>query len=90
MAGRYTSIRVSVETKKLLERLLVAMEARLGRRLDYDELLRMLAAEKLRERRPELLLALFEKPVEGYDTAAAAELLRRERGRDDRLSEIRA
>ncbi len=86
MSGtRYTSIRVSIETKRLLEKLLIAMEARLGRRLDYDELLRMLAEEKLRGRKPGLLLALFEKPVESHDTVAAAELLREERRRDDRF-----
>ena len=83
--ARYTSIRVSTETKKLLERLLIAMEARLGRRLDYDELLRLLALEKLRGRKPGLLLALFERPVEGHDTGAAAELLRRERRLDTRF-----
>lgn len=85
MSGRYTTIRVSIETKKLLEKLLVTMEARLGRRLDYDELLRMLASEKLKGGNPELLLTLFERPVTSHDTLAAARLLREERRRDDRL-----
>ncbi len=82
----YTSIRVRVETKRLLDRLRAAMEARLGRRLDYDSLLRMLAEEGLRrEKRPELLLELFRRPVGGHDTAEALRLLREERARDERL-----
>ncbi|WP_048191377.1 hypothetical protein [Pyrolobus fumarii] len=85
MTQRYTTIRVSIETKRLLERLLAEMEARLGRRLDYDELLRMLAYERLRERRPWLLEELFRRPVEEHDTLLAARLLREERLKDERL-----
>jgi len=40
MNAEYTSIRVKCGTKELLEKLLVKMEYELGRRLDYDELLK--------------------------------------------------
>ena len=78
----YTTIRVTRETKRLLERVLVEVEARLGRRLDYDELLRMLAARA--RLRPGLLLWLLENPVEGHDTEEALHVLREERKRDER------
>ncbi|WP_153801376.1 hypothetical protein [Hyperthermus butylicus] len=48
MTTEYTTIRVKRETKKLLEKTLVAMESKLGRRLDYDTLLRLLARKALR------------------------------------------
>ena len=79
---RYTSIKVTRETKRLLEEALVEMEARLGRRLDYDELLRLLAGRA--RARPWLLRWLIENPVEGHSTGEAQELLRRERARDTR------
>ncbi len=42
------------ETKKLLERALVRMEVKLGRRLTMDELLRILATEPPRRNLSEL------------------------------------
>ncbi len=79
----YTSIRVRRETKRLLEKTLIDLEARLGRRLDYDDVIRILA---LRPRgKPELLMLLTQNPVEEHDTDKAQRLLRRERERDTRL-----
>ncbi len=84
MATGYTTIRVRRETKELLERALIALESRLGRRLDYDTLLRILARRVLRGR-PWLLEWLVNNPVEGHDTDRAQELLRAERRRDERF-----
>ncbi len=87
MPQRYTTVRVTLETRALLEKLLVALEARLGRRLDLDDAIRMVVEDALRriEKRPELLKALFEEPIENHDTMRALSLLREERRRDDRL-----
>ena len=79
----YTSIRVRKETKKLLERALIDLEARLGRRLDYDELLRILARGV--RARPQLLKLLIVNPVEGHNMDRAQRLLRSERRRDTRF-----
>ncbi|MEB3846527.1 MAG: hypothetical protein GSR74_00970 [Desulfurococcales archaeon] len=79
----YTSIRVRKETKKLLERALIDLEARLGRRLDYDELLRILARGV--RARPQLLKLLIVNPVEGHNMDEAQSLLRSERRRDTRF-----
>jgi len=79
----YTSIRVRKETKKLLERALIDLEARLGRRLDYDELLRILARGV--RMRPQLLKLLIVNPVEGHNMDRAQRLLRSERRRDTRF-----
>ena len=79
----YTSIRVKKDTKKLLEKILIDFEARLGRRLDYDELLRILVRKA--QARPWLLAWLIENPVEGHDTDKAQQLLRSERRRDTRF-----
>ena len=79
----YTSIRVRKDTKKLLERTLIEFESRLGRRLDYDELLRILARGV--HAKPQLLRQLLTNPVEEHDTAKAQQLLRSERRRDTRF-----
>ena len=79
----YTSIRVRKETKKLLEKALIDLEARLGRRLDYDELLRILVRGA--QAKPWLLKRLITNPVEGHDTSGAQLLLRSERRRDTRF-----
>ncbi len=81
--SEYTSIRVRKDTKKLLERTLIDFEARLGRRLDYDELIRILAIQA--QSKPQLLKILIENPVEGYNTDEAQRLLRSERRRDTRF-----
>ncbi|MEB3859754.1 MAG: hypothetical protein LRS43_00930 [Desulfurococcales archaeon] len=79
----YTSIRVRRDTKRLLEKTLIEFEAMLGRRLDYDELLRLLV-ERARVK-PWLLRRLLESPVEEHDTRRAQEMLRAERRRDTRF-----
>ena len=58
-------------------------EARLGRRLDYDELIHILATRAWSK--PQLLKLLLENPVEGHDTDTAQRLLRSERRRDTRF-----
>ena len=75
--SEYTSIRVRKDTKRLLEKVLIDLESRLGRRLDYDELLRILAHSA--RARPWLLRLLIENPVEVHDTEKARQLLRREK-----------
>ena len=79
----YTSIRVRKDTKKLLERTLIDLEAKLGKRLDYDELLRILARGV--HARPQLLKLLILNPVEEHDMDEAQRLLRSERRRDTRF-----
>ncbi len=83
LATEYTTIRVKKKTKELLEKTLVSMESRLGRRLDYDTLLRLLAKKTLRGK-PWLLEWLLNNPVSHHDTAKAQEILRLERRRDER------
>lgn len=86
MNAKYTSIRVKRETKELLEKLLVKMEYELGRRLDYDELLKIIATRILSgHKRPEFLAKLAENPIADHDTALAMRILREERRRDDRF-----
>ncbi len=79
----YTSIRVRRETRELLEKTLIDLEARLGRRLDYDDVIRILAQRA--RGKPELLMLLTQNPVKENDTDKAQRLLRRERERDTRL-----
>jgi len=79
----YTSIRVRKDTKRLLEKVLIDYESKLKRRLDYDELLRILAHET--RARPWLLRLLVENPVKGHSTDEAQRLLRSERKRDTRF-----
>ncbi len=84
MATEYTTIKVRRDTKELLEKTLIAMESRLGRRLDYDTLLRILAKNVLQSK-PWLLEWLIENPVKEHDTDRAQEMLRAERRRDERF-----
>ncbi len=70
-------------TKELLEKALIELEAELGRRLDYDELIQILALRA--QANPQLLKLLIENPVKEHDTEKAQELLRRERRRDSRF-----
>ena len=79
----YTSIRVRRDTKELLEKTLIEFEAELGRRLDYDELIRILALRA--QANPQLLKLLIKNPVKEHDTEKAQDLLRRERRRDSRF-----
>jgi len=75
----YTSIRVRCSTKEILKKIMAKIEEQEGRRLDYDELLRLLAS-RFAERKPWLLLKLFENPVDGYRTELAQSMLREEKG----------
>ena len=79
----YTSIRVRKDTKELLEKALIELETRLRRRLDYDELLRILTRNA--QAKPGLLRLLLEKSVKGYETDKAEQLLRSERKRGTRF-----
>jgi hypothetical protein len=63
------------------------MENVLGRRIDYDELLRIMV-DKLIGRRSELLLWLVGDPVECYDRTLALRILEEERARDERFREV--
>lgn len=88
MSTEYTSIRVRRATKELLDKLLIKLESKLGRRLNYDEVIRIIALQSL-GKRSEYLLRLFENPVEGYDSLEAWRLLVEERRRDDRFEHTR-
>ncbi len=57
-----TTIRVSKKTKDLLTKILIKLESELGRRLDYDDVIRILI-ERSRARKPELLRTLKEMSV---------------------------
>ena len=80
---KYTTIKVRKETKELLERTLIDFEAKLGKRLDYDELIRLLVIRA--KGRPQMLKLLIERPVEEHNTERAQRLLREERRRDTRF-----
>ena len=88
LSTEYTSIRVRRTTKELLDKLLIKLENKLGRRLDYDEVIRIIVLQSL-GRKPEYLLKLFENPIEGYDSLEAWKLLVEERRRDDRFERFR-
>jgi hypothetical protein len=77
----YTSIRVRRSTKEILKKIMAKIEEQEGRRLDYDELLRLLAS-RFAKRKPWLLLKLFENPADGYRTELAQSMLREERKKD--------
>ena len=79
----YTSIRIRKDTKKLLEKILIDFETQLERRLDYDELIRILALQA--QTKPRLLKLLLQNPVREHDTERAQHLLRSERRRDTRF-----
>ncbi len=89
MGRNYTSIRVSRETKDLLEKALLKLESELGRRLDYDEFLRTVARRVLSEGRKLWLLRALREPPVRYDSSEAADLLASlRRGEDGRLDTI--
>jgi hypothetical protein len=90
MMGRnYTSIRVSRESKDLLEKALLKLESKLGRGLDYNEFLRILARSVLSEGRKLWLLKALREPPARYHPAKAAEILASlRRGEDERLDAV--
>ena len=83
-----TTIRVSKKTKELLTKTMIKLENELGRRLDYDDVIRILI-ERSKTRRPELLLKLKEMSVPSEVAEKARELLRKERRAGEKLVERR-
>jgi len=72
-----TTIRVSEKTKSMLTKVLIRLESELGRRLDYDEVIRILI-ERSGFRRPELLLRLKEMRVPRRVVVEARRILEEE------------
>ena len=73
----FTTIRLSKGTKALLTDLLIELERELGRRLSYDDVIRILAA-RARARNPKLLQELVRMRVPGRLVEEARKLLERE------------
>lgn len=72
-----TTIKVSKKTKDLLTKVLIKLESELGRRLDYDEVIRILI-DRVRNRNPECLRKLMRMSVPEEVVRGAHELLREE------------
>jgi len=83
-----TTIRVSERTKKMLTKVLISLESELGRRLDFDEVIRILI-ERSGFRKPELLLRLKEMSVPREVAEKAHEILEREVGFEEEVFERR-
>ena len=79
-----TTIRVSRRTKDLLTRVLIELENDLGRRLDYDDVIRILI-EKSKVKKPELLLKLNEMSVSEEIAREARKLLEEEKRSEERF-----
>ena len=82
------TIRVSKKTKDLLTKVMIRLENELGRRLSYDDVIRILM-ERSRSRRPELLLMLKEMNVSEEVVRKAHRLLEEERGFEEKTFERR-
>ena len=72
-----TTIKVSKKTKDLLTKVLIKLESELGRRLDYDEVIRILI-DRVRIRNPEYLRKLMRMSVPEEVVRKAHELLKEE------------
>jgi len=72
-----TTIRISEKTKNILTKVLIRLESELGRRLDYDEVIRILI-ERSGFRKPELLLRLKEMRVPREVVVEARRILEEE------------
>ncbi len=83
-----TTIRVSKKTKDLLTKVMIRLESELGRRLSYDDVIRILI-ERSKSRRPELLLMLKEMGVSEEVVRKAHRLLEGERGFEEKTFERR-
>ena len=83
-----TTIRISKRTKELLTKVLIELENELGRRLDYDDVIKILI-ERSKARRPKLLLKLKEMSVSEEIVGEARRLLGEERGIEERSFERR-
>ncbi len=84
----YTTIRITRKTKEILTRELIRLENELGRRLDYDEAIRILI-ERSRPRRPELLLRLKKMKVSEHIVSKAHEMLEEEAKLEEEFFERR-
>lgn len=73
-----TTIRISKETKKLLTDVMIKLEAELGKRLDYDDVIRILI-NRCRTKNPHLLMQLISMEVSREVVEKAHKLLREER-----------
>ncbi len=83
-----TTIRISRETKKLLTDIMIRLEAELGKRLDYDEVIRILI-NRYRAKKPHLLMQLINMEVDREIVEKAHKLLREERVRERSIVEGR-
>ena len=72
-----TTIRLSKETKEMLTDVLIRLEKELGRRLSYDEVIRILI-RRSRARNPRLLLKLVSMSVPEEVVKEAHRLLEEE------------
>jgi len=72
-----TTIKISKETKELLTRVLIKLEGELGRRLSYDDVIRILV-KRSKVRNPKFLLKLVEMEVPREIVRKAHELLEEE------------
>ena len=72
-----TTIKLSKETKRLLTNVLIKLENELGRRLSYDEVIRILI-RRSKIRNPEPLLELMKMKVPKEIVRRAHELLEEE------------
>jgi len=72
-----STIRLSRETKKLLTDVLIRLEDELGKRLSYDDVIRILI-RRSKVRNPRLLLMLMETEVSEEIVEKAHKLLEKE------------
>ncbi len=79
-----TTIRISKETKKLLTNIMIKLEAELGKRLDYDNVIRILI-NRYRTKNPHLLMRLINMEVNGKIVEKVHKLLREERISERRI-----
>ncbi len=84
MVYTLSTIRLSRETKELLTDVLIKLEGELGRRLSYDDVIRILI-RRSRVRNPELLLRLMEMRVSREIVEEAHRLLEEEAGFEEEV-----
>ncbi len=77
-----TTIRVSRETKKELDKVLAILEKELEKRLDYDEVIRILIRRSRILKKPELLAQFLVVETDEEESKIIQDMLRRERRRD--------
>ncbi|RLE64149.1 MAG: hypothetical protein DRJ47_08360 [Thermoprotei archaeon] len=79
-----TTIKISRETKELLTDVLIRLEGELGRRLSYDDVIRILI-KRSRVRDSRLLLRLVEMKVSGKLVEKARKLLEEETALEEEM-----